>query len=165
MHKIYNKCLGYGAMCCHFSNIWLFATLWAVAYQTPLSMRFSKQEYWSGLPCPPPEDLLNSEIEPRSPALHVDSLPPEPPGKLRREQNCQLRAVGRCIVSRFLSEISAWLLWYCSFSFNSLSLVMQTVTFEMCTPPWQAVFFFIVQESTKEGWIKQQTFISHCSGI
>ena len=42
---------------------------------------FSRQEYWSGLPCPPPGDLLNPGIEPRSPALQADSLPSEPPGK------------------------------------------------------------------------------------
>ena len=42
---------------------------------------FSRQKYWSQLPCPPPQDLSNSRIEPRSPALQVDSLPSEPPGK------------------------------------------------------------------------------------
>ena len=44
-------------------------------------MGFSRQEYWSGLPCPPPGDLPNPGIEPRSPALQADSLPSEPPGK------------------------------------------------------------------------------------
>ena len=44
---------------------------------------FSRQEYWSGLPCPPPGDLPNPGIEPRSPALQADSLPSEPPGKPR----------------------------------------------------------------------------------
>ena len=43
--------------------------------------RFSRQEYWSGLPCPPPGDLPNPGIEPRSPELQADSLPSEPPGK------------------------------------------------------------------------------------
>ena len=42
---------------------------------------FSRQEYWSGLPCPPPGDLPNPGVEPRSLALHADSLPSEPPGK------------------------------------------------------------------------------------
>ena len=42
---------------------------------------FSRQEYWSGLPCPPPGDLPNPGIDPRSPALQVASLPSEPPGK------------------------------------------------------------------------------------
>ena len=44
---------------------------------------FSRQEYWSGLPCPPPGDLPNPGIEPRSPILQVDSLPSEPPGSPR----------------------------------------------------------------------------------
>ena len=42
---------------------------------------FSRQEYWGGLPCPPPGDLPNPGIKPRSPALQVDSLPIERPGK------------------------------------------------------------------------------------
>ena len=42
---------------------------------------FSRQEYWSGLPCSPPGDLPNLQIEPRSPALQADSFPSEPPGK------------------------------------------------------------------------------------
>ena len=42
-------------------------TLWTVALQAPLSMEFSRQEYWSGLPHPPPGDLLNPGIEPASP--------------------------------------------------------------------------------------------------
>ena len=49
-------------------------TPWTIACQASLSMRFSKQEYWSGLPFPPPGDLPNLEIEPRSPALQADSL-------------------------------------------------------------------------------------------
>ena len=45
------------------------ATLWTIACQAPLSVEFSRQEYWSGLPCPPLGDLPNSGIEPTSPAL------------------------------------------------------------------------------------------------
>ena len=55
-----------------------------VAHQPPLSMGFSRQKYWSGLPCPPPGDLPNPGIKPRSPTLQVDSLLPEP---LRRITN------------------------------------------------------------------------------
>ena len=58
-----------------------FATLWTVARQTPLSMGFSRHEYWSGLPCCPPGNLPDPGIEPRSSALQVDSLLSEPPGK------------------------------------------------------------------------------------
>ena len=59
----------------HFGRVQLCATLWTVAHQAPLSMGFSRQEYWSGLPCPSPGDLPNSRIEPVSPALQADSLP------------------------------------------------------------------------------------------
>ena len=51
-----------------------------VALQAPLSMEFSRQEYWSGLPFPSPGDLPDPGIEPRSPALQVDCLLSEPPG-------------------------------------------------------------------------------------
>ena len=46
----------------HFSCVWLFATLWIVVSQAPLFMGFSKQEYWRGLPCPPPGDLPDPGI-------------------------------------------------------------------------------------------------------
>ena len=46
-----------------FSNVLLFANLLTLACQAPLSMGFSRQEYWSGLPCPPPGDLPNPEIK------------------------------------------------------------------------------------------------------
>ena len=64
-----------------FSCVQLFATPWTVAYQAPLSVGFSRQEYWSGLPFPSPGDLPNPGIEPGSPALQADALPSEPPGK------------------------------------------------------------------------------------
>ena len=53
---------------------------WTVACQALLSMEFSRQEYWSGLPCPPPGDLPDPGMEPRSPTFKADSLPSEPPG-------------------------------------------------------------------------------------
>ena len=55
-------------------------TPWTVAHQAPLSMGFSRQEYWRGLPFPSPGDLPNPEIEPRPPALQADALTSEPPG-------------------------------------------------------------------------------------
>ena len=63
------------------SLVRLFATPWTVAHQAPLSMGFSRQEYWSGLPFPSPGDLPNPGMEPRSPALRADALTSEPPGK------------------------------------------------------------------------------------
>ena len=63
------------------SRVRFFATPWTLAHQTPPSMGFYRQEYWSGLPFPSPGDLPNPGIEPRSPTLQADSLPAEPPGK------------------------------------------------------------------------------------
>ena len=58
----------------------LFVTLWTVAHHASLSMGFSRQESWSGLPFPFPRDLPDPEIEPRSPTLQADSVPSELPG-------------------------------------------------------------------------------------
>ena len=61
----------------HFSHARLFVTPWTVAHQAPLPMGFSKQEYWSGLPCPPAGDLPNPGIESASlmsPALAGDDF-------------------------------------------------------------------------------------------
>ena len=54
------------------------ATPWAVAHRAPLSMEFSRQEYYSGLPCPSPGDLPGPGTDPRSPALQANSLLSEP---------------------------------------------------------------------------------------
>ena len=63
------------------SCVWLSATAWTVVYQASLSMGFSRQEYWSGLPFPSPGDLPDPGIKPRSPALQADTSPSEPQGK------------------------------------------------------------------------------------
>ena len=60
-------------------------TPWTAACQAPLFKGFSRQEYWSGLPCPSPGDLPDPGIEPRYPALQADSLTSEPPGKPKTE--------------------------------------------------------------------------------
>ena len=65
-------------MLSHSSRVQLFSILWTVAPQVPLSMGYSRQEYWSGLPCPSPGDLPDPGIKPKSPAASVlqeDSLP------------------------------------------------------------------------------------------
>ena len=73
-------------VCCVLSCVWLSLARWTVARQALLSMEFSRQEYWSGLPFPPPEDLPDPGIELESlvsPANHwqLDYLPLAPPGK------------------------------------------------------------------------------------
>ena len=60
-------------------HVWLFATPWTVVCQSPPSMGFPRQEYWSGLPFPSPGDLPNPGIKPGSPTLQVDSLLSETP--------------------------------------------------------------------------------------
>ena len=63
------------------SRVPLFATPRTVAYQAPLSMGFSRQQYRRGLPFPSPGDLPDPGIKPGSPTLQADALPSEPPGK------------------------------------------------------------------------------------
>ena len=77
------------------SHVWLFMTLWTVAHQASLSMGFSRQEYWSGFPCPPPGDLSDLGIEPvslKSPALagrpFITSATWEAPKQVLRPQKC-----------------------------------------------------------------------------
>ena len=61
-----NSCTMGAYVVCRFSHVQLFATLWMIAQQASLSMGFSRQGYWSGLPCPRPEHLPNPGIEPES---------------------------------------------------------------------------------------------------
>ena len=75
-----------------------------VACQIPLSMGFSRQEYWSALPCPPPGDLPVPGIKPSSPALQADSLPLVPQGKMLESDK-----------SRIGHLLNALLLYYISF--------------------------------------------------
>ena len=82
------------------SHVQLFETPWTVACQAPLSWGFSRQEYWSGLPCASPGDLPNPRIEPRSPELQVDSLLSEPPGKHSHTYIYAYTCVYVCVQSR-----------------------------------------------------------------
>ena len=79
------------SVCQLLSRVRLSATPWTVAHQAPLSMEFYRQEHWSGLPFPSPEDLPDPGIKPGSPELLADSLPSEPPGKskLKLKNNCR----------------------------------------------------------------------------
>ena len=81
-----------------------FATPWTVARQASLSMGFSRQENWSGLPHPPPGDLPNPGTETRSPALQADSLSSEPPGK-------PVTTDGPQFIMVWLSVFSFTILW------------------------------------------------------
>ena len=90
------------------SHVWLFAIPWTVVYQASLSMGFSKQEYWSGLPFPSPGDLPEPGIEPRSPALQADSLPSEECGSRWIYETCKQLSVLNFFSSRKSKHTILW---------------------------------------------------------
>ena len=65
----------------YYTQLQLFAISWIIVHQAPLSLEFSRQEYWSGQPLPSPGHLPDPGIKPTSPALLADFLPSESPGK------------------------------------------------------------------------------------
>ena len=90
VRSFWGMCVCVCVCACAFSHVWLFATLWTEAGQAPLSMGFSRQKYWSRLPCPTPEDLPGPEAEtvspvsPASAARFFTIVPRGKPQKLRR---------------------------------------------------------------------------------
>ena len=78
------------------SHVWFFSTPWTVVYQAPLSLEFSRQDYWSELLFLSPEDLPNSSIKRGSPALKVISLPSKPPGKPTVSQKVKMKVSRSC---------------------------------------------------------------------
>ena len=114
--------------------------------QAPLSMEFSRPEYWSGLPFPSPGDLPNSGIEPASPILQADSLSPEPPEK----PHVSFRV---CYISPSFNVFKV--LSCCGVSQN---VILHFKFFCICTP------FFLPIPSAVEIWIVS-TFVyykKHC---
>ena len=81
------------------SHVRFFVTQWTVAHQATLSMGFSRQEYWSGLPCPPLGDLLDPGMEPASPTLAGGSLPSVPPRKPKGSLRHSLENTSLCMFS------------------------------------------------------------------
>ena len=92
------------------SHVRLFATPWTVAHQALQSMEFSRQDYWSGLPFPPPGDLPNPGIEPGSPARQAGALPSEPPGselEIWKQYGCNV-AWGGISQAAVIHKIPFW---------------------------------------------------------
>ena len=107
----------YNVMCVYAQSLQWCPTLcdpWTTACQAPLSMGFSRQEHWSGLPYPPPVDLPNPGIEPTtpvSPALQVDSLPAEPqekPVKVIIDEKKDLRSIMQASILRNNKQGMPW---------------------------------------------------------
>ena len=98
-------------------------TPWTVARKVPLSMGFSRQEYWSGLPFPCPGDLPDPGIEPMSPALQTDSLPTELGGKPRYCKQCCDEHWGTCVsfssgfLGVYAQQWDCWVIWQFCFQF------------------------------------------------
>ena len=105
-------------VCKSFSHVWLFVTPWTVAHQTPLSMGFSRQEFWSGLSFPSPGDLPDLGIQPISPAFPADSLLSEPPGK-----PCAP------VTSKFSLCSSSFRMWGTSWNYHALILFLDFFKF------------------------------------
>ena len=97
-------------VCLSLICVRLFVTQWTVACQTPLSVEFSRQEYWSGLPFTSPGDLPDPGIEPRSPALQEDSL-------LLRHLGSPMTPIHTYdAILRHLSEMHCGHMWLSGFS-------------------------------------------------
>ena len=103
-----------------FSRVRLCATPWIVIHQAPLSMGFSRKEYWSGLPLPSPGDLPNPGTEPGSP-LQADSLPPESEGK-KIESVTAVRILMKANKRAFLFPLVYIALWVVLILFAVISI-------------------------------------------
>ena len=102
--------LSYQCVCSVLSDS--FATPRTIAHEVPLSMEFSRQEYCSGLPLPSPGDLPHPGIEPGSPVLQADSLPPESPGNLSAVQETAVWSLGwRNPLEKGMATHSSILAW------------------------------------------------------
>ena len=117
-----------------FSHVQLSTTSWTVVRQAPLSLGFSRQEYWSGLPCPPPENLPDPGIKPTSPAspaLAGRLFTTEPPEKPRFVCNTHLRLFcflfqlpwewKQCRTTEYRTDVTAWTRWPSSTRENGLT--------------------------------------------
>ena len=118
-------------------QIILFVIPWSIQ-----SMEFSRPEYWSGLPCPSPEDLPNPGIEPRSPTLQVDSLPAEPCGEPKNT------GVGSLSLLQWilLTQESNWGLLHCrqilyQLSYQGSSSNSSVYIFQARVLEWGAIAF------------------------
>ena len=110
-------------MCESLSHVRLIAIPWTIARQASLSMEFSRQEYWSGLPFPCPGDLPDPGIKHRTLELWADSLSSEPLGKPKQpkpknidDHTTSCSTYGNLLLRLFqllpLGTLSGWLLWY-----------------------------------------------------
>ena len=129
------------------SFAWLFVTPFTVACLTPLSTGFSRQEYWSGLPFPPSRDLLDSGIEPTSPAspaLAGGFFATEPPGKPHnRPPAPHTEAYGSERLLSLLDDSLGW--WSCATPACHLKTLVPSKS-SLCQPLGQPVVCLVETE-------------------
>ena len=115
--------MGWVVLCAvlsHCSCVLGFAILWTVARQAPLSMRFSRQEYWSEMPLPSPEDFPHPRIESESPTLQADSLPSESSGKPKNTRmGCHFLLQGIFPIQGLNPHLLGLLRWQAFFFFTT----------------------------------------------
>ena len=88
-----------------FSHVRLCVALYTIACQAPLSMGLPSQEYWGGLPCPPPGNFPNPGIKPWSPTLKADSLPSKPPDDHYSQLNLSFKKFNAYIAIYVLMQV------------------------------------------------------------
>ena len=155
------------------SHVRFFATPWTVAYQAPLSMGFSRQEHWNGLPFPSPGDLPNPGIEPGSPALPTDALLFEPENaaqicSVTSPRSCMQLISGRAdiyvqtffffskaMLFFFFFQCNIQLYWWCWHSDS------EKIVLNKCENKSWAIHYpsFISKPSSlQQGWAALETF-------
>ena len=111
---------------------WLFVTPWTVAHQVPLSMEFSRREYWSGLPFPFPGDLPHPGTEPRSPVFQADSLSFEPPRMSLLSPRWPLIITLLCLLLSLVISVTCTLLSFLLPTWLPLFSLLFQITFFLC---------------------------------
>ena len=124
------------------SRVWLFATPWTVACQSPLSIGFSRQEYWSGLPFPSPGDLPNPGIKPGSPSLQADALSSEPPGKPPNILHNRINIQNELSQLKRRTEIPK--LFFVLIEHNLLTEKYTNLKCRQCRDQWILVFTYLL---------------------
>ena len=140
------------------SCVRVFAMPWTVAHKAPLSMGFSRQEYWSGLPCPPPGGLPNPGIEPKSPPLQAVSLPSEPPGK---ESPCE--GTGVLLIRPGTGSLrSRPVQSSCLPGAGPVSETVKSPLWVLDTNPARAQTLFACLQPESEAWGRKQAQYTQC---
>ena len=125
------------AMLSCFSHIWVFATLWIVVHQASLSMGFSRQDYWSGLPCPPPGDLPCPGIKPAAPALQADLA-------LLSHQGSPCWTILTVYRTLYKSYSRTWFTFYFGFC-QAFTAIYNTFQFQTLSTECKILKYFMVE--------------------